>query len=222
MKRFLYNLANNTHSIVRSVSLRLPDQSRWAGFTLVETVIVISVVTLVMGAVVSSVIYFYRVNDYAIEQAFAITSARRGVESMVQDIREATYSDIGTYPIVEMGSTTFILYSDVDRDDRVERIRYFLDGQNFKRGSIESSGSPRTYDSANEVVATLSDNVRNGALDKSIFEYYGKDGSELTDMSDLDALGLVRVNLVVNVNPTRLPSDFLLRSTAALRNIVND
>ena len=115
------------------------------GFTIIETLIVIAVFILIMIAVASSILYFYKSNTITLEQAYAINSARKGIEFMVRDIREVIYSDEGAYPVISMGANSFYFYSDIDRDNSVERIRYFIDGTDLKKGLTESSGDPPKY-----------------------------------------------------------------------------
>lgn len=187
------------------------------GFTLLETIMTISIFTLMMGAVSWSIVSFYRTNGYIIQQSLAIDSARRGVETMVREIKEATYSDTGAYPVVSAASQSFVFFSDIDKDNNIEKVRYFLDGSNFKKGEIEASGNPPVYQSANEAIITLSDSVRNGG--RTIFTYYNNSGNEITDLGQITAVALIKVNLIINVDENRLPSEFTLYSTAQLRNL---
>lgn len=187
------------------------------GFTLLETIMTISIFTLMMGAVSWSIVSFYRTNNYIIQQSLAIDSARRGVETMVREIKEATYSDTGAYPVVSAGRQSFVFFSDIDKDNNIEKMRYFLDGNNFKKGENEASGNPPVYQSANERIITLSDSVRNGS--RIIFAYYDNSGNEITDLGQITAITLIKVNLIINVDENRAPSEFTLYSTAQLRNL---
>ena len=75
------------------------------GFTFVEMLITIAVFTVVMIAIVGSVLLFYRANSVALEQSYQVESARRGVELMVRDLREAAYADDGSFPLSSIEST---------------------------------------------------------------------------------------------------------------------
>ena len=44
-------------------------------------------------------------------------------------------------------------------------------------------------------------------------------GTEITDYDNISDVSFVKVNLIVNVNPLRLPNEFMLRGTATLRNL---
>jgi len=97
------------------------------GMTLIEAIIVIAISSVVMVTVVASIRLVYQGNRFALEQADSIRSARRGVEYMVRDIREAAYSDIGDYPVIAYGQNSFTFFSDIDRDASIEQVRYFLE-----------------------------------------------------------------------------------------------
>jgi prepilin-type N-terminal cleavage/methylation domain-containing protein len=189
------------------------------GFTLIETLIVIAIFTIVIGALVSSVSFFYRSNTHALEQSFAINSARIGIEKMVKDVREAAFSDEGTYPVISMATSSFSFYSDIDEDIFVEKVRYFIDGTDLKKGVTNSSGDPLSYDGDNEVVSLVSDNVRNNFESVMLFSYFDYSGDLITNLASTTDLRFVTVELVVNVNPIRLPNNFTLRSSATLRNV---
>ncbi|MBL7156213.1 MAG: hypothetical protein ISS87_01265 [Candidatus Pacebacteria bacterium] len=96
------------------------------GFTLIETLILVLVFSLVMGAVFTFILMFYRTYGYIFAQSTAINEARRGIETMVKEIREARAGDDGSFPIEMAGDKEFIFYSDIDKDGAIERVRYFL------------------------------------------------------------------------------------------------
>jgi len=96
------------------------------GFTLVETIVVIFVFSILMGGITLAVLSLYRTHGYEWEQSLAIEEAKRGVETMVREIREAREGEDGSYPIEFAGDKEFIFYSDIDGDGKTERVRYFL------------------------------------------------------------------------------------------------
>ena len=66
---------------------------------------------------------------------------------------------------------TFTFYSDIDSDGVKERVRYFKDNLDFKKGIIEPTGDPLEYVLGNETISTLT-----GALENvdPIFNYYDR------------------------------------------------
>jgi len=186
------------------------------GFTLVETLITITIFTLALGAVTGFIMMAYRVHDFVWQQAIAIGEARRGIETMVKEIRNASPGDDGSYIIERADDFEFVFYSDIDKDKDVERVRYFVEGTNFKKGKVNPIGWPIEYPLAQEQIFILSQNVRNLP---PIFRYFDGFGNELTAPARLKETKLMRVNLIINVNPHRLPDDYQLESDVQIRNL---
>lgn len=96
------------------------------GLTLIETLVTVAIFALAMGAVSGLILMGYRVHSYTFQQATAIGEARKGVETMVKEIREARIGDNGAYIIEKAEDYEFIFYSDIDKDKETERVRYFI------------------------------------------------------------------------------------------------
>lgn len=189
------------------------------GYTLIEAVISVVIFSMAALMIVGTITFLYKANSNAIEQAFALASARRGVDKMIRDIREAAYSDEGGFPIESIDDYSFTFYSDTDRDLYVERVRYFLDGTDLKKGTLDPSGDPLTYNAGAEVVSMVADNIRNEEQGFPIFNYFDDQGNQIATTSSVLDIAFVNVNVIVNVNPLRLPEEFTLRSSATIRNL---
>jgi type II secretory pathway pseudopilin PulG len=193
-------------------------------FSLVETIISIFVFGLCLVLVSTIILGLYKTYKYNFEQIQAINEARKGIETMVREIREAKYGDDGSYPLVEAGDFQFIFYGDIDKDTATERVRYFLQGTNLKKGIVEPSGDPPEYILSNETISILSQYVRNGAA-PVIFTYYNGDWpgdtqhNPLPTLTRLSDTKLMHVYLKINVDPNRPPDDFELESDAQIRNL---
>jgi prepilin-type N-terminal cleavage/methylation domain-containing protein len=96
------------------------------GFTIIESMVVIFVFAIILGAVLTSITMIYRTQSYSLEQSLAIDEARRGIDIMAKEIRKATYGDNGAHPIEKGAGKEFVFYSDVDNDGAAERVRYYL------------------------------------------------------------------------------------------------
>lgn len=107
-----------------------PPRHTEKGFTLIETLVIIFVFVLIMGALSSLIVRGYRNYGYILRQSIAVNEARKGIRIMVKEIREARSGDDGSYPIEKAQDKEFIFYSDIDKDDETERIRYFLGSTN--------------------------------------------------------------------------------------------
>ena|SRR3989338_2889705 len=186
--------------------------------TLIEAVVWISILTGVLLALTTSLLYFYRVNKYAIEQSGAVTSAQGGIDKLVRVIREAGYSSEGAFPVVSIAPNEFVFYADVDADPLIERVRLYIEGTNLTQGVTDAAGDPPSYASA-ETASTLAEYVRNLDQGVTTFRYYDGSGAEITDYAQWAKTRFVHVNIAVNVDPNRLPNQLTLSSSAALRNL---
>ena len=206
------------HNFMKNVELKQTNTNhrKGAGFTLIETIVTIMIFTLVMGVIAGFIVVGYRTQSYTFQQAVAIDEARKGIETMVKEIREARAGDDGSYIIEKADDFEFIFYSDIDKDEATERVRYFVEGTDFKKGVTEPSGWPIKYHSENEEIFILSQHVRN---QPSIFRYFDGDHNELSSPARLKDTKLMRVYLVINVNPARSPRDFELESDVQIRNL---
>lgn len=186
------------------------------GFTLVETLITITIFALALGVVTGFIVMTYRTHDFIWQQAIAISEARRGIETMVKEIRRASFGDGGSYIIERAEDFEFIFYSNIDKDKDVERVRYFVEATNFKKGVVNPMSWPIEYPLADEQIFVLSKYVRNLP---PIFRYFDGNGNELTAPARLKDTKLMRVSLIINVNPERLPDNYYLESNVQLRNL---
>lgn len=188
------------------------------GMTLIEASVWVAITLSAMLAITTSVQYFYRTNSYTVEQAAAITSAQRGIEGMIKTIREAAYASDGAYPIITLATSSISFYADIDDDPFIERLRFFVQGGALYRGLIDPSGDPPVYTNP-ETVSQISEYVRNDAQGVDMFRYYDLNGALMTNLADITELRFVETTVIVNINPNRMPNQFTLRSTAALRNL---
>ena len=128
---------------------KLPHTER--GFTLVETMVVVVIYALVIYAIFQSILMFYKFNAYAIAQSHQVDTARRGMDTMVRDMREMTFADDGTFPLAFMGKNKIGFFSDIDRDNSVEYIEYELSTTTIlKKRIYGATGNPPVYSSTPE------------------------------------------------------------------------
>jgi len=194
------------------------------GFTLIETLVVLGIFVFALGAVTSFLIYAYKAENFSVTQALAIDSARKGVNTFTKEIREAIQSDSGAYLLEKCEDFEIIFYGDIDKDDNVERVRYFLEDEKIKKGVIDPSGSPSVYTSEEEI-KTISTYVRNTTTPLFYFYDSSFSGKEedlpLTTPvlgDSLDEITMIGIELKVDINPFRAPKILEIKSKIQLRN----
>jgi prepilin-type N-terminal cleavage/methylation domain-containing protein len=186
------------------------------GFTLIEMMIAITIFMLGIGAVFMVATNLYTTHSFTVQQSLAIGEARSGIERTLKEIREAINGQDGSYMISAANDYEFIFFCDVDDDQVIEKVRYFLEATQLKRGVIKPIVDIIVYPQANEKVSVISSYVRNNP---PIFHYYDGQGVELPAPARLNETKMMMVYLVINVDPLRPPQDFVLESYVQLRNL---
>lgn len=190
------------------------------GFTLIETVVVIALFSILSLAIFESIALFYKYHGYTVAQSYQVDHARRGIDELVRDLREMTFADDGTFPLVHMEDTRIGFYSDIDRDDSVEYVTYILSSTTLEKQIFNATGSPPTYSTTSpDIELTISEYVQNDVQNIPIFVYYDVNGIPATATTTATDVRYVQLNIIVNIDPIRDPNEFMLRSSAALRNL---
>lgn len=186
--------------------------------TLVEMLVVISIVAAAGVALSSAIQFFYKSNAFLLEQNAALDNTRRGIRDAVAAIREASYGDDGSYPISAAATSSLTFYSDYDRDDSVEKEQYVLQDGILYRLVTNSGGAPPSYSGQPVATNTIASYVVNGAT--PLFTYYDSAGNQLSATStDVSSIASVTITLMVDLNPNRAPNIFMLSESATLRNL---
>jgi len=130
-------------------------------------------------------------------------------------------SSLGSYPIEIAADNTLVFFTDINDDGLKERVRYFVQGTTLKKGVISPTGSPLAYVSANETFTELVHNLRNGST--PVFTYYDTNyngtTSPLTQPVDISFIRLIKVNMIVDVDPNRSPVPVTVTTQISVRNL---
>jgi len=182
------------------------------GFTLIEILVVLAIFLLVFLIGAEFIIKGFKAISFGSEQETAISNARRAMELLSTDIREARSSEKGDYALSTNEEQNFIWYGDVDNDGIAEKIRYFLSDNTLKR-VVTEPGPDNNYDQTG-ATTTIAQYVNNQS--EPIFIYYDSDNNETTIINNIR---LIRIKLKINVNPAIAPQDYYVESDIQLRNL---
>jgi prepilin-type N-terminal cleavage/methylation domain-containing protein len=196
---------------------------RNAGFTIIEVVVTISVVSIMFVIAASFIVDTLQSQRYLSEQNDAIVESRKAIAKLTYELRETVAADTGAYPLEELDDQEIIFYSDVDKDTYTERIRYFLQGTQLKRGVTEPTGNPLTYNTSNENASVIASYIENGS--DPVFYYYNEDypadtvTNPLALPADPSQTRMVQVHIETNVDPNRIPDTRMIDTYIQLRNL---
>lgn len=191
------------------------------GMSLPEILVAVAVFAIISIAVANFGVGIFNFNLAAQTNLGAQSDGRRILKTITTELRSASVSAAGAYPIESVSTSSITFYSDLNDDGLKEKIRYFLAGAELRKGVISPTGNPSTYNSANEQISFLVHDVVNGA--NPIFEYYDENyngsGSALTYPININAIRLVKVTLYIDKDQKIAPGPVIVTSQVNLRNL---
>lgn len=191
------------------------------GLTLIEVLVSIAIMTMV-GVVISS----FQVDTFRFNRSFTsslttVDTAQRLLRPMTAEIRSASPSGLGAFPIATATTTTFAFYSDIDSDGLKELVQYNVSGTTMYKSVTKQTGTtPPRYDPANTVTTSFIEGVQNVTSGSSTFRYFSKeyigaaDGEILPSDNRTDDIRLVRIaiELLSDRSPITITSDVSIRN----------
>jgi type II secretory pathway pseudopilin PulG len=199
-----------------------PDNKK--GMGLVEMIMAIAIFAICIAGFTLLFIRTWRSNSFIIEEGTTSMTVSRAVTQLAGDLRRARQADSGEYPIKSGDNFDLIVFIDIDNDGITEKVHYFLDHSNLKRGITKPSGTPPSYPAGDQQVSVIGMYITN-ATNEPIFYYYNKQYPGDPSHNPLNTpvnpgdVRLIKVHLFVNIVPTRAPDNIKIETFAELRNI---
>lgn len=195
------------------------------GMTLVELMVSIFIMLMAMEGFTILFLQSWKTNGFILETGLAASAASRAVNVAVSELRKVRQGDNGDYPIESGDDFDLTAYIDIDGDGVTERVHYFLENGQFKRGVREPSATqPVTYADDDETETVLASDIAN-ENGEPVFSYYNEDypGDTVnnplgTPIAVRDAR-LAKVRLVINIDPNNAPDDTNIESFVEFRNL---
>ena len=197
----------------------LPHARR--GVTLIETLTVIFILSLVGVAIAIFQKDLVSFSGVISNSLIAQQDARRVLKSFAAEVRSASPSSLGAYPIAEATGNAFTFYSDINNDGLKEKIQYFLSGNTLQKRVTRPTGTPLSYNPTNDVTSTLATSVI--ATTTPLFSYYDKTyagtSTPLASPVNITAIRLVTLTMVIDTGRARAPRPIVLTTQATIRNL---
>jgi len=191
------------------------------GFTLIEILVTVGIMSMIvglLGAFQADIFSFNNIIQTGIRNQ---SEAKKIIRPFSNEVRSASVSNLGSYPVAESASSTFAFYSDIDGDGLKEKIKYFLDGSDFKKSVIKPSGQPLEYDEENEEIIRVIQDV----INQDIFEYYDSsyDGTasstKLVQPVVTSDVRLIKITILIDSDPNRPPGAVEITTQVSIRNL---
>lgn len=189
------------------------------GFTLMETMVAIFIVTLIGTVIINFQSDVFSLNKISGLNLTAQESARQVLKNITSEIRSMTPSAAGAYHIDRAGTSTLIFYTNTDSDSSIEKVRYFLDNKTLKKGIIKPIND--SYNSTNEKIKIIVPNIANATT--SIFYYHNTsyDGttSPLVQPVNILDVRLIKIDLIIDDDITKSPPPIHMTTQVSIRNL---
>ncbi len=192
------------------------------GFTLIEMITVISIISLIGIGLGTATVWGLRLWNVTQDHIKAQDQARTAFQSIVGEIREMQIADNGSYAIESADSDTLIFFSNIDSDNKREKVKYELQNGILYRWFAKSSSSvPPQYPAFSDSTKTVI--VKNIVNTGPVFQYYDDSytgtSAALSEPIPLGDVRLIKLHLLIDYDPGRTPSPLELETNVTLRNL---
>lgn len=202
-------------------SIKKNNQYKNAGFTLFEIMVTIGVITIILVPLTRLQVNILSYNVFFQNTISLQDEARRALQNFSSEVRSAVPAENGSYLIGEAKDNSFIFYRDINHDGNAERIRYFKEGNELKKGVIIPLGNPPTYSLSNEKIISIAHNVKNSETEP-VFSYFDRDydgqTSPLVQPIESTLIRLVKLNVVLGEGNAR-QDKMNLSTQVSMRNV---
>lgn len=196
------------------------------GLTLAEIVVVVGIVG-VIGLAVSK----FQSDVFSFNRTFSSSfatadNAQKLLRPMAAEIRSASPSSNGAFPIDTIGQYDFSFYSDINNDGTKDWVRYYISGTTMFKEVIKPTGTtPAIYNSANKVTTTFMTGVRNVTDNTPVFRYFsssytgGATGEITPSTGAVESVRLVKVSITLDDNTNKMPIALTVSTQISIRNL---
>jgi prepilin-type N-terminal cleavage/methylation domain-containing protein len=184
------------------------------GFSLIEIMISVAILTLILSLVGLFQTDVFSMNNLIGSGLNDQYNNKQFVKAFVFELRNATTSPAGDYPLVQAGTSTLVFYSNIDNDNDIEKVSYYLDGAIFKKVAIKPTGE-NIYSDDNKILIKEIQNVQ----PEDVFAFYASstDGT-FAQSSMSEPINLQDVRLI----KMKLQTSSTIETRVAPRNLKNN
>lgn len=201
--------------------MNAPLLKKTAGFTLMEILIVVGILIFLGGALATFQVDVFRFNTTTQSGLSTNYEIRRTLKNFTADLRTASPSSVGAFPLGEMSSSSLVFYANIDTDLAIERVHYFVSSSTLWRGILKPTGSPLTYSGTESLERAVT-----GVLNSSIFSYHATGEVSTSTLLYIPLnpqnVTLVRLSLSVDKDILKPPGTTHAETSVLIRNLKVD
>lgn len=192
-----------------------------SGFTMIEvsiSVLVISAIVVILGSFAT---LYQDSFSFTLNQTLTQEQVNSSLTKILSELRETRVSEEGAFPIQSALDQDLAFFADVDNDQSVELVRYYLTGTSFYRQVIEPGQTTPLYQGTGSTTL-ISDQIRNGS--QPVFFYYNGNwpadttSNPLVPAERLLDTRMIGIRLLVNTSPME-QQDIVIETQIHLRNL---
>jgi prepilin-type N-terminal cleavage/methylation domain-containing protein len=186
-----------------------------AGFTLVETIIVIFIFTILALGVSSLFTHIFTSSRDRLSAIDDIDQSRQVTSSFINEIRVASVGNDGSFPITLADDDQVMFFSSYGQATNTQaRIRYYRATSTLYKATVIPTGLPLTYDLGTEKIVAVQKNL--SSTTSPLFYYYDGDymstSTALTQPVNLTDIRFIRISLNVD-------DHYTVSAGASIRNL---
>ncbi|NCU41591.1 MAG: prepilin-type N-terminal cleavage/methylation domain-containing protein [Candidatus Moranbacteria bacterium] len=189
------------------------------GMSLIEMIVAIAIFTIGLGIFTLLFVRSWEMYNFSFSTGQSQVMASQGVQRLVDIIRNAQQADNGAFPLVVAQEEEIVLYTNIDEDASIERVRiFFSHNKIFLEIRNASAGTPPQYASGYETSQEIIRDIiqEDGHV---IFSYYDKLNTRLTGTFPINDVKMVKIDIMVDDNVEKLPEGISIESHASIRNL---
>ena len=161
------------------------------GFSIFELSLAITILIFIFFSLIYLILNISNFNSYFIFGLGYYQEAALFLKEVEKELKSMEDSNIGGYPLEEALNQKLTFYSDIDKDNLVEKISYFIENNTLKKEIISPTGSPLKYDDLKTKTRII---IKELPAPQNIFYYYDKD---FNTTSDISKIKIIKVNIKV-------------------------
>lgn len=201
----------------------MPKITDKKGFTLVETIVVVAIFSMLALGVNAIFTHIFSSSRNRLASMDVIDQARLATTNFTNEIRVASVGVDGSFPIVTADRREIIFYSNYNQENGlISKILYYTASSTLYKSTIVPTGSPLSYNSANEKIKTVQTDL--ASTTERIFYYYDGDfdgkSAPLSEPVNVNDIKFVKINLNILKKTTDTgTSSFNTSAGSSIRNL---
>lgn len=151
------------------------------GFTLLEIVFVLLIITFIITTIFLITLNFSNYNVFVVLEVGKQGEIDLTLKEIENELRSMVYSKNGSYPLEIATSNEIVFYKDFENDGIPERVRYFVEGNNFHKQVFLFNSSTLNY----EIYPAIDRILVKDLAASTVFQYFDKNFQETSNLANI-------------------------------------